>query len=287
MSTASTDNVLDGGAGDQSQQDSVTLPADDWRQQIDEDIRSEPSLADIGNINDLAKRMIHSQRMVGADKVVLPGKDATDEDIAEFYTKLGRPESADKYELPQDNMPENWEPDQTRIDAMSAEAHRLGLTAQQFAGLVRADATFQSEFMEQHQAGQEQSREQAEGAMRREYGKAYDQNIKMAQGVIQQFLGEEADNVLQKLNETGMGNDPYLIRLLVNVGKAISQDEVIGGGGTRQYTPSPGDAKAEIDKLNGDSEFREAYTGKRHPGHAAAQQKMAELHELAYPEEAT
>ena len=43
--------------------------------------------------------------MIGADKVAIPGKYATDEDWSEVYNKLGRPETADLYNL-EVNLPE-------------------------------------------------------------------------------------------------------------------------------------------------------------------------------------
>ena len=55
-----------------------------------EDIRNEPSLQNIQDVDQLAKGYVHEQRMVGADKIPLPNKHATDEDWNQFYSRLGR-----------------------------------------------------------------------------------------------------------------------------------------------------------------------------------------------------
>ena len=53
----------------------------DWRASLSDDIRNDPSLASIQDVNGLAKSFIHGQRMVGADKVVIPKDDASPDEI--------------------------------------------------------------------------------------------------------------------------------------------------------------------------------------------------------------
>ena len=78
----------------------------DWRASLSDDIRHDPSLASIQDVNGLAKSFIHGQKMVGADKVVLPKEDASPEEMNEFYNRLGRPE---KYEISRPDLPQGLE----------------------------------------------------------------------------------------------------------------------------------------------------------------------------------
>ena len=64
----------------------------DWRNAVDEGLRGDASLADITDINGMVKSYIHGQKMVGADKIVIPGEDASDDERGAFFTKLGRPD---------------------------------------------------------------------------------------------------------------------------------------------------------------------------------------------------
>ena len=50
-------------------------------------------------IDALAKSYINATRMIGQDKVAVPNENSTDDQWNEVYSKLGRPESADKYKL--------------------------------------------------------------------------------------------------------------------------------------------------------------------------------------------
>jgi hypothetical protein len=83
----------------------------------------------------LATKAYNQEKLLG-NRIPLPGKDATPEELNEFYAKLGRPETADKYELkaPAD-MPEGLPYDGEFAKRAAAEGHKLGLTQAQMAGL--------------------------------------------------------------------------------------------------------------------------------------------------------
>ena len=58
---------------------------------LPEELQKEPSLQNFTNVGDMAKTLVHSQKMVGADKIAIPSKHATEEDWKQVYTKLGLP----------------------------------------------------------------------------------------------------------------------------------------------------------------------------------------------------
>ena len=59
---------------------------------LPEDVRAEPSLKNFQDAGQLAKSYVHAQRMVGADKISVPTKHATDEDWNQVFSKLGVPD---------------------------------------------------------------------------------------------------------------------------------------------------------------------------------------------------
>jgi len=257
----------------------------DWQSFVDEDIREDASLRDLGTINDLAKRVIHSQKLIGADKVVIPAADAPEEDKSAFFKALGRPDTPDAYELPTENMPEGFAPADGRVDFMRTEAHRLGISAQQFAGLVRADANFMKKAGEDHATASAQTHEESVLAMKKEMGAAYDQNVQIAKGTIERFAdGDTA--FLEFLNESKLGDDPRMVNMFVRIGKMISVDELIGEGGNKSDIPTPQEAQGKIDAMRLDPDFMTAYSNKKNPGFRAAQKQMQALYKLAHPEDA-
>ena len=62
--------------------------AEDWRSTIPEEIRGHKSLEHIQDVGALAKSYVNAQSMIGADKIAIPGKHATDDDWGEVYRRL-------------------------------------------------------------------------------------------------------------------------------------------------------------------------------------------------------
>ena len=67
----------------------------DWRSSLSDEIKNDATLANIQDIESAAKTLIHQQKMLGS-RIPMP---KTDEERSELYSKLGRPESSDKYEI--------------------------------------------------------------------------------------------------------------------------------------------------------------------------------------------
>ena len=80
-----------------------------------------------------------------------------------------------------------------------------------------------------------------------------------------------------------MGNEPAVIKAFANIGKAISNDEIIGGGGRQGFMMSPGEAKSQISNLKRDPNFMGSYQDNNHVAHKESVAEMARLYELAYP----
>ena len=74
----------------------------DWKSSLSDEIRSDKSLENIKDVEGLAKSYVHAQKLVGADKIPVPNKFATEKDWDAVYEKLGRPKDASgyKYDLP-------------------------------------------------------------------------------------------------------------------------------------------------------------------------------------------
>ena len=54
--------------------------ATDWKESLSEELRSDKSLENIKDIEGLAKSYVHAQKLVGADKIPVPNKFATEKD---------------------------------------------------------------------------------------------------------------------------------------------------------------------------------------------------------------
>ena len=263
-----------------SEQAEATTNETNFLDSIPEDLRGESSLADIKDVAGLAKGYVHAQKMIGADKIVVPASDAPQEEKDAFFNKLGRPEKVDGYELPTENMPE-VPIDEGLVGKFFDEAHRIGLSKQQAAALIRFQTESMQDQMGEYEQENTQALENAEAAMRKEFGNAYEEKLGMAQQAVKQFGGEELVNYL---NDTGLGNSPELIRTFANIAKVVSNDEVLGGGGRQSFMSSPAEAKQTITDKRRDPNFMAAYQDSNHVGHKEAVEEMGRLYESAYPD---
>ena len=176
---------------------SVEPVQNDWRSEIPEEIRSHKSLETIQDIPSLAKSFVNAQSMIGADKVALPGKHATDDDWNVVYDRLGRPAEAKDYNL---------------------------------AGLSPRQATLiLNEFNEQtnNQLNTDQINVQAElekttNELKKEYGPAFEDRMTVGNGVLEQF-GDKGIAEIQLADGRRLGDHPEVIKMIVNVGEFITK----------------------------------------------------------------
>ena len=243
----------------------------DWRSGLPDDIREDPSLQTIRGTNEqeiiaaLSKQHINSQRAMGLDKIALPGKNAANEEIREFYTKIGCPETVDGYTAPTEGISDGF--DTNLFDGAREEAYRLGVTTDQLAGLARYMDTKQSEAREQSAEALVERQDKWEHEIEQEHGEAFAQNKALAQSVLSKFGSDELTALLQ---EGGLGSNPAMFNFMAKVGIALGQDEILGLGGTHQFASTPDQATDEWNRLKLDTKFMEAYFDKNNSGHQGA-----------------
>jgi hypothetical protein len=257
----------------------VAQSVEDWKSSIPEEIRGHSSLEHINDIGALAKSYVHAQQMVGADKIALPGKSATDDEWGQVYAKLGRPESPDGYELAYNNVPEDAEMDDGMVSWFKETAHRAGMNAQQ--AQVMLDAYNEMTFGQAETMGAElQARvDEIESDLRKEFGNAFDDRMNLANGVLAEFGNPEITEV-QLADGTMLGDNPEIIRMLANMGvylrERVGEDTLEGVKTSGGVTPS--DAMTKLSELTAPNT---PYWDSRHPEHQWYVQEAMKWREYA------
>lgn len=250
----------------------------EWRASLPEDLRAEASLDGIADVPTLAKNFVSTKKLVGADKIAVPGKDAKPAEWDQVYAKLGRPESVKGYTVPEGFT----DADKPMLDSVLDTAHKAGLSDRQLQPLLQWYALNAQAAQTQQQQERVQQRTEAEAGLRKEWGERYDQNIALALKAVEVFGGKE---LADHLETNGLGNDPMLVRVFASMGKIVSEHNIgakgMSGPGSGQMTEEM--AKTEIGKKNLDAEFSKALRDTNHPGHAEAKRQWTELHKIAYP----
>ena len=107
----------------------------DWKSSLPEELRNEPTLQNLNDVESLAKTVVHQQKMIG-NRIPLP---KNDEEKAELYNKLGRPDDPANYEfeIPETHKPYFAEPS---VNEFKNVAHQIGLNNDQVKQLLNGPA---------------------------------------------------------------------------------------------------------------------------------------------------
>ena len=177
----------------------------DFKSLIPEDYKEEKSLQNFSNMDDFVKSYLHSQKLVGADKIPVPNKMATDEDWKAVYDRLGRPETPDGYKY---DLPKETKLEEKTLKAFSEEAHKLGLLPKQAQGIINYYNSLAEQTEQAATVNEEASRAEAEVQLRKEYGPAYDLKIAQARNLATNTLGGDFLRNTKLADGTVLGNHP-------------------------------------------------------------------------------
>ena len=220
---------------------------------------------------DVLKGYVEAQKMIGGS-LRIPKDDAAPEEWAKFYSKLGRPETPDKYEYQPPALPEGmWDKDQEKQAV--ALMHELGLNSKQVQRLMEFEGKRSNQFL-QNQALQRKANVEA---VKQEWGVDFPRRTKLASdGFLHVAKAAGIDKeALEFIEKTGMGDHPVFLKLFHRVGEMLAEDGWIGGD-----VPGFGnDAQAQINTILGDQ--KHPYWDARHPEHAQAVAHMRTLHQRA------
>ena len=262
----------------------VVTPVADWRTDLDVSIKEHPSLQNFKSPGDLAKSWVEAQKLIGRDKIPVPGEGATKEDWDTVFSRLGRPAEVNGYQLPDVNMPDGYPaPGEEFVKELKGKALELGLLPGQINGLY--EWFMESESNKFSQATQERDvqRTEAENALRKAWGKAFEQNYAIAEGAVNKYGTEK---FVEKLKSTGLSNDPDMIEFIASMAKNMQEDAITGK--PQSMTLSPEEAINKIKAIQGEAmaDNNHWMNNKHHPEYELGIKKWKDLHNMAYPENA-
>jgi|TARA_X000001388_G_C2227347_1_gene121614 hypothetical protein len=245
----------------------------DFRQHLSDDLKDHASLATYKDINSMAKSLVNAQKMVGADKVAIPGNWANEDDWSQVYSKLGRPDEASGYTLDggEGAVDENVE----RFKKMAFDA---GLNTNQAQKLLNSYNAWAAEGQNAPEEDLQQKQVAVETSLKKDWGDKYDRRMAQANEVLEQFGSKE----LAELDLGGgsrLGDNETLIKLFADIGhfmhEKIGEDNFSG----RESEPglSDNDVNQNIAKLTAPNM---PYWDKNHPSHEFDVQEVLRLRGL-------
>jgi len=256
----------------------------EWHESLSDEYRGNETLANIPDIDTLAKSYLDAQSYVG-NSIRIPSGDAGEEDWSKFnaklqdkvptlinipadeqeakaalYARLGRPEDAQGYTSEGlDEGFRDW-------------AFENGFTDSQIKALIERNGSD----LEAATTANEEAARQAFDGLKQEWGHAYDQNLAAANKALEVYADEQA---IEFITSQGLHENADMIKMLAAIGKQLGEEPAskIGNQGN-SFALTPDEAKAQIAEIQ---------NNKSHPYHTGkmdAVERMNKLFEQAYPE---
>jgi len=163
---------------------------------LPEDIRGHEAIKNFDSAEKLARAHLET-----LGKVVIP------------------PESADKYEI---TIPDGKQVNREFMAGFKTWAHEAGLSQKQAETLAAKYLAFEDAQL----AAYSKAAEAQVNAVKIEWGDKFDANVAIAHKAVEQFCTAEDKRYL---DESGLGNNPMLVRMFHKIGLAMN-DDTMGQG---------------------------------------------------------
>jgi len=248
-------------------------PISSWKDSISEEYRVDPNIEKFTEIDALAKSYINATKMIGQDKLVIPNNNSTDDQWSEVYSKLGRPESADKYSLDVNSEVVNL--DEGAIKSFTENAHQLGLNNKQAQGILEFYKNSMEGSAQQSVIDTETAQSQAEQQLRQEWGRDFDGKVKQAGALAKANINPEVLD-MQLQDGTRIGDHPEIIKGFAKIAGMMSEDKILGTESENVDTVK--DIESEISALSNDKNG--PYWNRNHPDHDKVVQQVYTLREM-------
>ena len=248
-------------------------PISSWKDSISEEYRADPNIEKFTEIDALAKSYINATKMIGQDKIAIPNNNSTDDQWSEVYTKLGRPESADKYAL--DVKSEVVNLDEGAIKSFTENAHQLGLNNKQAQGILEFYKNNMEGTAQQSKIDTETAQAQAEQQLRQEWGRDFDGKVKQAGALAKANINPEVLDMTLS-NGTRLGDHPEIIKGFAKIAGMMSEDKIVAT--ESENAQSVSNIEEEISSIVNDRNG--PYWNKGHPDHDKMVQQVYTLREM-------
>lgn len=243
-----------------------------WKDHIPEDLKQEKFWEQVPDMPTLVKNYGNAQKLIGSS-VRVPGDDATPEQRAAFYKKLGRPDDPKGYQLDgvqgADKLPQDL------VEWFKQASFDAGVPQTGFNTML---SKYVPVFEGMKEASADQiaiEARQVEETLKRadQWGANYDRNMALARRAIAKLGSEET---LDKIERLGLGNDIPFMNMFYNAGKRMAERGLIPG-------EIPGIQNAEAAKSRiGEIQAKPEYWDTSKPGHKQLVEEAQKLYQVAY-----
>lgn len=254
-------------AGAVTPAEGLTEVSNDWTSNLSEDHRGFVQTKGFQGVDSVLDSYKNLETLLGAPRerlVKLPDDSSDLAAMSEVYDKIGRPEAPEKYSFEDTTDTLKW---------AKKAFHEVGLSDVQARNLVEKFTEHNSSIEEGLNSSKADAIQQQAGALKSDWGAAYDQNVRIAKNATA-ALGIKPETIESMEEAMGFAE---VMKLMHNIGSKVGESDFLQGSTAGVMTPDQ--AKYEIQKLEGDANWRARYLAKDKD----AVDEMRRLDRMAYP----
>jgi len=250
------------GAGGKAQ-----LPG--WYGQMSEQRRTALANHNFASVDALADRFLQLESEAGSNRVVLPGENATPEQVKAFHTAIGVPADEKGYQFPTEGA------DPLMVGWAGKAFLKYGVPAKAAAGLAADWNGFVAEVVQQRQTEAQAALKEDDGQLRVAWRGDYDKNVAIVNRLATHLewppeaVGELARSVGYVKGMQG----------LLKLAGLLDGGAHPSGGSTFSVSTAQ-EAEAELARMIKDPAMAAALRDPSHPEHKTLNDKRDRLHEI-------
>lgn len=228
---------------------------EDWRDHFaeqDADLKDDPTLANVKDIRGMARTIVDGQKTIGKlsggrNFAILPDENSPDEEKEAFYTKVGRPKSAEGYEFDKAVLPDGIPTDDALAAKMSQALFGAGASKGIGDAVKKAYIEYITELSEKMATEDKLANAEANKQLHGVLGSAYDAKMASANLAIEAFA-RPIDNDFAETLKNELPYDAPAAQFMIKVGELVSEDKGLKENAeTTGFTP--GDARAKVNEI--------------------------------------
>lgn len=251
-----------------AQQPPANLPG--WYGQLNEQQRAALAGHNFKSAGELADKYLELEANAGRNRLVIPGENATAEELAAFREGIGVPKDPKDYKLPTENADEKFS------TWARTTAHKHGLPAKAFEAFANDWQSYVGEYVQAQQAEAANAAKEDDKLLRAEWKGEYDGNMAVVKR-LGEYLGWQPDTIGQVARTEGYVKG---MQGLLKLAGLLDGDSAQPTGGSAFSFSTPEQAKAELDRMAADPGISKALMDANHPDHKTVTAKYDRLHEI-------
>lgn len=242
-----------GNSGSQPPAPNTPSAGSSWRDSLPDDLKTSPALSSFQDVSALAKSYVHAQSLVGKKGVFVPGEKASEEEWSNFYDQLGRP-ALDKYEV---KPPEGVTVNEPTVKWFKENAHKIGILPKQAQKLLEGYIQHEQSLVSERKQVQDNEQKTQLENLKKEWGNGFDKQLGFARMIVK----ESGPEFAKYLDESGLGNDPAVIKALSKLGAKYLSEDTLKGEASGKMGSTPAELDREIEALRANPAFGDSSHG--------------------------